>query len=705
MNELKQEKRWVSWKLINKDGKLTKIPFKINGHPASSTDPATWVTYQEIKDKNLPIGIIFTPEETLLGVDIDKCLTDNKITHEQKENIERFIKEANTYCELSPSCTGLHLLLRITSRLTLKTNRKSPYECYTSGRYFTFTEQPYGEDKPIRTVTPEEAENLLLILGYPWGKEEEPIIVTQQATTNLDDSTILDKMFGSKNGSTIKALYNGDISGHDDDESKADAGLLSHLAFWTGKNPSQMERIWLSSPLGSRKKTQSRQDYRTRSISNAISKCKQVYEAPKKREVQITDGEIQFLTTKKFNKDGELIESVIQNTENIARVLRHDKDFAGKFRYDTFRNTIEIFGKHVWRIQEMNDAVDMQTKISIKYPEFSKVGKEMVMDAMILVARENIFDSAVDYIKAQVWDKKPRLDYWLQHTYGVEDNEYHRAVGSNWLKGLVKRIIEPGCKFDHVLVLEGEQGSKKSTSLSILGGQWYVETAMSTDNKDFFMQFQGKAIIEFSEGETLNRTEVKRMKAIITTQVDKYRPPYERLSQDFPRRCVFAMTTNESEYLKDDTGNRRWLPVKLIHEEANVIWLAENRGQIFAEAYHRLTQLKESVHEFPKESTKEEQAKRRIYDPNTDAIVEWYLTSLTDEQREDGVTIMQAYEKVLNKNGGGKIDRWSEITIGNIFKEILKLEKRRVMRHGISSSRYFNVGLLLVQPKDELNIW
>src|ERR1019366_5023328 len=118
---------------------------------------------------------------------------------------------------------------------------------------------------------------------------------------------------------------------------------------------------------------------------------------------------------------------------------------------------------------------------------------------------------------------------------------------------------------------------------------------MSTDNKDFFMQFQGKLFVEFSEGETLNRTETKKMKAIITTQFDRYRPPFGRSSQDFPRRCVFAMTTNQEEYLKDETGNRRWLPVRLVKKTADTEWLAENREQIFAEAYHRVITLKETI--------------------------------------------------------------------------------------------------------------
>ena len=198
---------------------------------------------------------------------------------------------------------------------------------------------------------------------------------------------------------------------------------------------------------------------------------------------------------------------------------------------------------------------------------------------------------------------------------------------------MVKRIVFPGCKFDYVLVLEGEQGIKKSMSLAVLGGNWHSETTMSTDNKDFFMQFAGKAIIEFSEGETLSRTEVKRMKAIITVQSDRYRVPFDRMTQDFPRRCVFAMTTNQSEYLKDETGNRRWLPVAVVAEEANIEWLQANRDQLFAEAYSRVL-AGEKIYEFPKEETERQQAARMIHDPNADLVAEWYYNELRIEERE-----------------------------------------------------------------------
>ena len=681
-----EQSRWVTYKILERDGKKTKVPYQINGKKASSTDPLTWVTFDELKDN--PPGIVFTPDGLLLGIDIDKCLQDNKIIHEDKEKIAEFILEADSYTEISPSGCGLHCFLALTEPIKLEANRHTPYEFYVDGRYFTVTQNIYGGSKDIRTTTPDEAIRLLSILGYPWKKlrEVNSKEVPQVKRSTITSDRLLEKIFNSKTGAKFQALYNGDVTSFNGDESAADMSLCSTLAFWTGKNSSQMESIWLASPLGSREKTQNRVDYRKRTIDAAITACTEVYESSaQKVERQHPDLDLLFMINDKKDK------VLIQNTENMCRILRGHEQFQGRLRFDRFKSSFEVKFDGVWRGIEDSDIIDIQTEISVIFPVFGKVGKDMVADAMMKVSKELSFDSAKDFITSIKWDGKKRLDSWLSMTYGVPNDVYHQAVGSNWLKGLVKRIVQPGCKFDYVLVIEGPQGAKKSMSLGILGGDWHVETTMSTDTKDFFMQFQGKAIIEFSEGETLSRTEVKKMKAIITTQSDKFRPPWGRVSQDFPRRCVFAMTTNQEEYLKDETGNRRWLPIKVLLPQANVTWLEENRNQLFAEAYERVITNKETIYEFPELETMTEQEKRQIQDPNTDNVVEWYHHKMNKIQRDQGVTTHQAYRDVYCGGFLSKpVDRFTQMNIANIFSKKLKLVKRIVRHEGILATRYFD---------------
>jgi hypothetical protein len=683
VEQFKNEKRWVTYRAEKVSGKTTKIPYAVNGKKASSTDSATWSTYAEAKKASDQVGIVFTPDQLLLGIDIDHCLKGTNITHAEANAIVDFIIQADTYTEISPSGEGLHLFLKLTAPLALTSNKHAPFEAYTSGRYFTVTQKPYKEAREIRTVSPDEALGLLSIIGYPWGKKSqtEALQGAGEAKKPLwSDDQLLERMFAAQNGAKIKKLYDGDIRAYKNDESAADMALCSHLAFWTRKDAAQMERIWVASPLGSRKKTKARADYRNRTIREAIANCKEVYSS---FETLAHDLDLMF----SFTLSGK---TYTQNLENICRVLRKHKDFSGRFRFDVFRNFYEIKEGEVWRDLRDTDALHIQAQISILFPCFAKIGKELVYDAIIRVSEEQKIDSAADYMRSLAWDQTPRLDTWLTQTYGTPDDVYHRAVGSNWLKGLVKRIVEPGSKFDYVLVLEGEQGVRKSTSLAILGGGWHVETAMSTDTKDFFMQFQGKAIVEFSEGETLSRTEVKRMKAIITMQSDTYRPPYGRASITFQRRCVFAMTTNQTEYLKDETGNRRWLPVTVVLDKANTEWLAENREQLFAEAYHRVITLKETTWEFPEAETRIAQEARQIKDPNTDLIIDWYANIVTEQDKWQGITVHQAYRDALHGGHPYKpIDRYVEMTLADIFKRDLKLQKKRVMVEGVRAMRWF----------------
>lgn len=380
------------------------------------------------------------------------------------------------------------------------------------------------------------------------------------------------------------------------------------------------------------------------------------------------------------------------NLENLKKILTEDEDFKGRVVYDTFLQKLlyrERGEGAVYRELHDSDETTITREISVKYKAFAVVPAGLVHTALMESARIDKKDAAREYIEGLEWDKTARLDQWLVETFGVEDNEYHRAVGSNWFKGMARRMVEPGCKFDYVLVLEGPQGTMKSTSLGVLGGAWHVEMTGGVDNKDFYMNLQGNLIVEFSEGETLSRAEVKQLKAIITTQFDKFRAPYERHIQTHPRRCVFAMTTNQEEYLKDETGNRRWLPVAT-RGEANVEWLRTNRDQLFAEALYRVRELRETTYEFP-ESVFAEQAKRQVSDPNEDRIVEWYL-GLNDTQKAAGITADMVNSGAF-MHIGGKMTKKEQMDITGVLRGVLGLERRQTMVLGKRFSRWFEPGL------------
>ncbi len=283
------QKRWLDWDMVNIGGKWTKKP------RGSSTDPTTWKTYQNLLTGNK--GIVFLPDQLLIGIDIDHCLANGKISHPEAVAIENLLNTADTYTELSPSGEGLHLFLSVLEPLPLVANKKAPFEIYTSGRYFTVTSKPFGELKKVRVVTKEDALSILKIIDYPWGKGQvSRKILPIESHQSFSDSELLKKMFDAKNGSKIKSLYDGDISSYDDDDSSADMAFCSYLAFWTSGDVYQMERIWLASPLGRREKTQERRDYRARTIYKAIEDCNDMYipTIKKNNKGDLPDNEVCF---------------------------------------------------------------------------------------------------------------------------------------------------------------------------------------------------------------------------------------------------------------------------------------------------------------------------------------------------------------------------------------------------------------------------
>lgn len=215
------------------------------------------------------------------------------------------------------------------------------------------------------------------------------------------------------------------------------------------------------------------------------------------------------------------------------------------------------------------------------------LGAEVVNAAVQATAERHVIDPLRDYFASvrDTWDGVRRLPTWLSVVFGAPQTDYIQAVGSRFLISAVARALRPGCKVDHVLVTEGDQGMLKSTALRALcpDPSLFFDDEIVIGDKDAAQVLRGKWVIELGELSALSRHDLAAVKAYITRAVDCYRPSFGRVSRDFPRRCVFTASTNEAEYLKDPTGNRRFWPVPVVGK-ANVAELERWRDQLWAEA-------------------------------------------------------------------------------------------------------------------------
>jgi predicted P-loop ATPase len=290
---------------------------------------------------------------------------------------------------------------------------------------------------------------------------------------------------------------------------------------------------------------------------------------------------------------------VIADEENLRLIFENDPALQGLVRYDEL-GMRRVLARPVpgdaavvaddeyprqWRDE---DAVALQQYVQRNY--IPAVSREKVDGALGAWARALWrFHPIRDYLKKLEWDKKPRLDDWLT-TYlqakGAPD-EYLRAVGPKWLISAVARIMEPGCQADYALVLEGGQGRKKSSALRALAGDEFFSDSLPADlsSKDAADHIRGKWIIELPELAQFRKSEIETVKSFVTRRIERFRPAYGRNEIEYPRQCVFAGTTNEDQYLVDDTGNRRFWPVRC--HGVNLVRLKRERDQLWAEAMAR----------------------------------------------------------------------------------------------------------------------
>jgi predicted P-loop ATPase len=391
---------------------------------------------------------------------------------------------------------------------------------------------------------------------------------------------------------------------------------------------------------------------------------------------------------------------VIADLANAMIALRHEPSFDHAVTFNEMRQH-SIYAR-VWPtgpdaepgeppMREVNDDDINRLQEWLQRMGIPRVGREIVWQAVEVLAREHRFHPVREWLKGLKWDGVRRLDRWLFVYFGAEAEddaaiEYVSKIGEMFLIAMVARVFNPGCQADYMLVLEGDQGVQKSNACRVLAGEWFSDSLPENiSSKDARQHLRGKWLIEVSELAAFSKTEVEALKAFITRREERYRPPFGRHDVTEPRQCLFIGTTNQEVYIKDATGGRRFWPVKCTI--IDVRGLAAVREQIFAEAVFRFqlgTRWWPSAEDEAK-FFKPQQLKRQEDDPWLIAIKD----GLENRPELTRFTVGMVATQILGFDGASRLGTADARRISIALKDLECRQERT--KHG----RFYTRGLKL----------
>jgi predicted P-loop ATPase len=319
----------------------------------------------------------------------------------------------------------------------------------------------------------------------------------------------------------------------------------------------------------------------------------------------------------------------IPNLFNAYTAL-DQSNYHGAFSYDEML-CAPVMTKSEARPVTDDDVVFLQKWMQAE--GLKRMGRETVHDAIVHLAKEHRFHPVKEWLQALIWDGEPRTIRFAVDYLGCDATQYACEVGEMFLISMVARIFKPGCKADHMLILEGQQGLLKSTVCDVLAGGYFSDALpeIHAGGKEVSIHLRGKWLIEVAEMHAYNKAESTQLKSFVSRTTERYRPPYGRMEVIEPRQCVFIGTSNKDAYLRDETGGRRFWPLRC--GDININALRTDRDQLFAEAAHH---YHEGVpwwpdRDFERDHIKPEQEARYEEDawaqPVSEALMGWTETT------------------------------------------------------------------------------
>jgi predicted P-loop ATPase len=578
--------RWVAWQTDRRTetDKPTKLPINPRtGGKAMADKPQTWGTRAEAEARaatlpkpfgaggiGIELGTMPGDDYGIGGFDADSCIAVDGAVAPWAEALERHVA---SYCETSPSGTGFKGLFTynaddlpaILAVLGTKTGKqwKQPgagdhppgIELYFQGRYFAITDQIRpGSPAELRHLTSAEILHIITTIGPAIAGKQGPQDGTESSAAPNGRST--DK---SRSAAAFKAIGQCYRAGLTYDKMVETLSAAIGTASWCKEK---------GLPNGQRE------------LRRAWAKI-----ADTARNDPAPAWLDQCQTTVTGEPRGNIFNALV--------ALRKDPRLAELFTHDLMAKQTLLMRPvpgPVPQIVECPRPV-RDTDVSALLELLQRAGletmsKNTLHDAVDARAAERSFHPVKDYLDGLRWDGKPRLGTWVSDYLGTLPTSYHEAVGSMFLIAMVARIYRPGCKVDYVPILEGVQGAWKSTACKILAGEEYFgDHIPSIETKDAMQYLRGKWLVELAELSATSKADAEALKSFITRSVERYRPSYGRRETIEPRQCVFVGTTNKNEYLRDETGARRFWPIAVGRIDLDA--LARDRDQLFAEAVHR----------------------------------------------------------------------------------------------------------------------
>lgn len=558
MKSLMAQANWVVWRKDSERGKVPINPY--TGGNAMSNNPFTWSDYhtaQATARRYDGIGLMFY--EGIGGIDIDGHKSgDNALAN---EILSLF---ANTYCEISPSGTGYHILFKVdTSRLPIEVedgkkkidhkyyvkNPNNELECYIGGctnRFFTFTGNMCSRSSEIVDCTDE----VLYFFNKYMRKE--------QTTMSLD---VLEKARTATNGDAFVALYDkGDTAKYNNDDSSADLALCNMLAFWLQGDEQAIDTAFRSSALYRPK--WERGDYRHATIAKAVALCNGKFYRPVGRpRKDPTQQHVQ----PKDERERFSIEHLV--AELKARNI--------EVKFNVIANSIEVCG---YDDKESAEHI-LATLPTILYSDlihtYKGVTQTIISDYLLVIATRNRFNPVLDVLSQVKWDGKNHLQR-VYDALGIADDDLSKTLVHKWFWqgwALLHNDPKDPIGADGVLTLAGRQGIGKTSFFRKMSlSPKFFREGQSIDNydKDCKRRAVTTWICELGELDCTLKSDMGMLKAFITNAYDEYRLPYGRVDEQNARRTNLGATVNGTQFLIDPTGNRRFwtVPVENIDLDA-----------------------------------------------------------------------------------------------------------------------------------------